>query len=157
MNGTTLQRTLSSVCRVGSRAKAMASLTTITVLLGFASTVNAIDDSSVQALTIELSAPVESVDGTFVVRVAMNRESRKKNDKYIQLWRRLDDGEFQLVTSQPNIVEVAQNLNFGGQYTYQARVLSLVDGEEQVVGISNDQMVEVNLRYPMLSSIVSDF
>ena len=165
MNGMHFHR---AIFRTQSLVKAAKTVSLVPLIVGFLTLsvmVNAEsnenNNTTTQSAKIKLSGPEKSVDGSFVVRINVDLDSAEMNGKYVQLWRSINNGDFQLVASEPNITEVAQNLNLAGSYTYQARLVSAEGRDSQsnghIVGTSEDHSIEVNLRYPMLSTIAADF
>lgn len=113
--------------------------------------------SSLENANIVIDAPEKSVDGAFVVRVSLPQLASDSSNVSIELWRSHNNSEFQLVTTQASMSEIAQNLSAGGQYSYQARLVTEEHGAKRVHSVSNTEVIDVTLRYPHLSSMFSDF
>ena len=120
-------------------------------LLGSALIVFGAHATEADASELEIHVPTSSDDGAFVVKVNNPRKIGETRTQ-LELWRSYNGGQFELVSAQPQFHAVSQMLYRQGRYAYQARVVSVQNGQRVQQAVSETSYINVNLRYPELAA-----
>jgi len=90
---------------------------------------------------IQIKLPEHSVSGSFVIKLLSKQVSLANSE--LELWRKREHGDYELISKQPCISALSQTLFEGGLYTYQAK-LYLLEGANRILSaVSEPQEIKI--------------
>ncbi|SMF23966.1 hypothetical protein SAMN02745866_01549 [Alteromonadaceae bacterium Bs31] len=112
---------------------------------------------SAYAHDIELSAPANSDDGSYVLRVDAEQTAfqLEQEGKQLEIYRNKDGGEYKRILVGPRFSALSELVREDGTYGYKARWVSLVS-KQPVADFSNVVFVEVTTAVPRMVAPRSD-
>lgn len=103
---------------------------------------------------ISLLVPEASNDGSFLVQVCHQNESKAlPTATQMELWRSIDGGEYELISTHPKFDAVSQTVYRQGTYAYKAKLVTTMADNSTQVYESGVSYINVQLRYPSLASV----
>jgi len=103
------------------------------------------------AESLQFQMPEESVNGSFVIRVNYEVDHKHPTTQ-MELWRSYGDGEFVLVSRQPQFHAISQMLYKPGAYRYFLKVIDQESSDLEAIETSDVKTIHVIARHSNLLS-----